>query len=111
MMNSIRIVVSVAFALCASQAFAATHTEVTKVPRLPFLNGMGFDGYYEGRNRTWMTRPDIYTDLANKRYTRPPTSRTSTTHSPSAETAQSTWLHRFRRVLPTPRCSTGSRWM
>ena len=59
-------VVSVAFALCAAQSFAATHTEVTKVPRLPFLNGMGFDGYYEGRNRTWMTRPDIYTDLANK---------------------------------------------
>ena len=51
--------------LCAAQAFAA-HTEVAAAPRLPFMRGMGFDGYYEGRNRTWMTRKDVYTGLVAK---------------------------------------------
>lgn len=51
--------------LCAAQAFAA-HTEVATAPRLPFMRGMGFDGYYEGRNRTWMTRKDVYTGLVAK---------------------------------------------
>ena len=54
-----------ALALCAAQAFAA-HTEVATAPRLPFMRGMGFDGYYEGRNRTWMTRKDVYTGLVAK---------------------------------------------
>ena len=55
-----------AFALCGAQTFSATHTEVAKAPRLPFMRGMGFDGYYEGRNRTWMTRKDVYTGLVAK---------------------------------------------
>lgn len=55
-----------AFALCGAQAFSATHTEVAKAPRLPFMRGMGFDGYYESRNRTWMTRKDVYTGLVAK---------------------------------------------
>ena len=56
---------AICIALCAAQAFAA-HTEVAKAPRLPFMRGMGFDGYYEGRNRTWMTRKDVYTGLVAK---------------------------------------------
>lgn len=54
-----------ALALCAARALAA-HTEVATAPRLPFMRGMGFDGYYEGRNRTWMTRKDVYTGLVAK---------------------------------------------
>ena len=61
-----RHVLVLALALCAASAFAAAHTEVTKVPRLPFMRGMGFDGYYENRNRTWMTRKDVYTGLVAK---------------------------------------------
>ena len=45
---------AVALALCAAQSLAA-HTQVAKAPRLPFMRGMGFDGYYDGRYRTWMT--------------------------------------------------------
>ena len=37
---------AVALALCAAQSLAA-HTEVAKAPRLPFMRGMGFDGYYD----------------------------------------------------------------
>ena len=50
----------------ATAAKAASHTEVTPAPHLPFLRGMGFDGYYEGRNRPFMTNPDIYIGLAEK---------------------------------------------
>ena len=50
----------------AVSSFAASHTETTKVPRLPFLRGMGFDGYYEQRNRPFMTNPGIYIGLAEK---------------------------------------------
>ncbi|MBQ6136366.1 MAG: DUF2341 domain-containing protein, partial [Kiritimatiellae bacterium] len=55
-----------ALALCAMQALAAAHTEVAKAPRLPFMRGMGFDGYYESRNRTWMTQPGVYSGLVAK---------------------------------------------
>jgi hypothetical protein len=65
-MKTSRIVIAVAVALCAAQAFSATHTEVTTAPRLPFLRGMGFDGYYENRNRTWMTQPGVYSGLVAK---------------------------------------------
>ena len=59
--------ICLATSLCAAlPAAAATHTAVTTAPRLPFLRGMGFDGYYEGRNRTWMTRQDVYTGLVAK---------------------------------------------
>ena len=60
-----RAVVLAALALCAAQAFAA-HTEVTTAPRLPFLRGMGFDGYYESRNRSYMKQASVYTGLAAK---------------------------------------------
>ena len=50
-----RYVVFAAVALCAAQVFAVEHTEVTKAARIPFLRGMGFDGYYGGRNGTFMT--------------------------------------------------------
>ena len=53
-------------ALVAAPLFAASHTEVTTAPRLPFLRGMGFDGYYENRNRTWMTQPGVYSGLVAK---------------------------------------------
>ena len=55
-----------ALAFCAAQSFAATHTEVTAAPRLPYLRGMGFDGYYEGRNRSWMTQQGVYSGLVAK---------------------------------------------
>ena len=47
-MKSSRIVVFAAVALCAAQLLAATHTEVTKAPRLPFLRGMNFTGWPSG---------------------------------------------------------------
>ncbi|MBQ6137341.1 MAG: DUF2341 domain-containing protein, partial [Kiritimatiellae bacterium] len=59
------IVVSAVLALCGVQALAA-HTEVTAAPRLPYLRGMGFDGYYEGRNRSWMTQQGVYSGLVAK---------------------------------------------
>ena len=60
--------ICLATSLCAAlPAAAATHTAVTTAPRLPFLRGMGFDGYYEDRalqHRPFMTDAGTFTRLA-----------------------------------------------
>ena len=53
-------------AATATHAGAAGHTDVTTVPRIPFMRGMGFDGYYESRNAPWMTQAGVYSGLAAK---------------------------------------------
>ena len=68
MKESGKLVVSTLLSLCALCAppASAAHTEVAAAPRLPFMRGMGFDGYYEGRNRSYMTQAGVYAGLAAK---------------------------------------------
>ena len=51
-MNLKTTVIFAELALCASHSFAVAHTEVTKVPRLPFMRGMGFECGFT----TWVKR-------------------------------------------------------
>ena len=59
-------ILSIAVALCAAQAFAASHTEVTKAPRLPFMRGINFDGYFQWRNDSKPRDANTYSNLVAK---------------------------------------------
>ena len=55
-----------AVALCAAHSFAATHTEVAKAPRLPFMRGINFDGYFQWRNDSLPRDANTYSNLVAK---------------------------------------------
>ena len=53
-----------AVALFAAQLFAATHTEVTKAPRLPFMRGINFTGWPSGyATDSYATKASTYASL------------------------------------------------